>query len=471
MRLSRICVWILCGSLAFPGGLFAGEQRPLPQALPKTVAVAAFKNGLAFVVRQGKVELHNGKGSFTPIPSATLGSMWLAPADPNSVLDEVVAYRYPAMREDPVSHEKVAEIRSALRFNILGAQETADLTIGYLQHGIGWTPSYMISLNDDKTARITMQAAVINDGEDLADTEVYFVVGVPNFAYANIPSPMNLQQNLLAFMKDAESRDDGRALRYSNAVTGQMVNYEFKELDKMNEPSFSQSVSELAGAPEEDLFLYSRNGVTLERGERATYNVFTATVDYEHIYEWDVLDAPRVDAYGNVIQNNANPQDAAARNVVWHSIRLKNATKFPWTSAPAMVISGAKPVSQETLPYTPKSATANLKVTVATDIRSNHEEREVARAQNVQRRHGYEWDLVTVEGKLKLKNYKSKQVRVDISKTLRGDVEVQSDEGKSVKLGEAIQADNPLSRLTWKVELRAGEEREVTYRYKIYVRG
>jgi len=47
---------------------------------------------------------------------------------------------------------------------------------------------------------------------------------------------------------------------------------------------------------------------------------------------------------------------------------------------------------------------------------------------------------------------------------------MQSDEGKAVKVGEAIQADNPLSRLSWKIALKAGEERVVTYRYKIFVR-
>ncbi|HYK38624.1 MAG TPA: hypothetical protein VEU98_01290, partial [Candidatus Eremiobacteraceae bacterium] len=110
-------------------------------------------------------------------------------------------------------------------------------------------------------------------------------------------------------------------------------------------------------------------------------------------------------------------------------------------------------------------------ITIATDIRSSHEEREVARQQNVQRRHGYEFDLVTVEGMMKLKNYKSKEVKVNISKTLRGEVEQQSDAGKAVKLGEAIQMDNALSRLTWEIPLKAGEERVVTYRYKIFVRG
>lgn len=471
MWLSRAVVWVLCLSLALPGAAVSEEQGSNPQPLPKTVAVAAFKNGLAFVVRQGTVRLQSGAARITPIPNATLGTLWLAPGEASTVLDEVVSYRYAALREDPNSHEKLPEVRSALRFKVNGATDKTDLTLGYLEHGIGWTPSYMISLIDDKTAQITMQAVVIDDVEDLNNADVFFVVGVPNFAYSETPSPMGLQQNLLSFMKDAERRDGGNYRMYSNAIAGQMIGADFKEYDAHNESSFAQTVTELSGAPEEDLFLYSRGGVTLERGERAMYNVFSSSVGYEHVYEWEVVDQPRVDGYGNVVQHNPNTPDTAAKNSIWHSIRLKNTTKFPWTSAPTMVISGTKPVSQDTLPYTPKAATSNLKITIATDIRSSHEEREVARQQSVQRRHGYELDLVTVEGTMKLKNYKSKEVKVNIGKTLRGEVETESDAGKAVKLGEAIQTDNPLSRLTWEIPLKAGEEKVVTYRYKIFVRG
>src|SRR5262249_3237999 len=154
----------------------------------------------------------------------------------------------------------------------------------------------------------------------------------------------------------------------------------------------------LSGAPEEDLFLYSRGGVTLNRGERATYNVFSSSVAYEHAYEWEAHDQPRLDGFGSPVQGNYNngTPDAAVVTTVWHSIRLKKSSKSPWTSAPALVISGTKPVSQDMLPYTPKEATSSLKITVATDIRASHEEREVTRQQNVERRRGYNYDLVTV---------------------------------------------------------------------------
>jgi hypothetical protein len=179
-----------------------------------------------------------------------------------------------------------------------------------------------------------------------------------------------------------------------------------------------------------------------------------------------------VDGFGNVVQlsDGRGTTDRASVNDIWHSIRLDNSTSFPWTSAPAMVISGTHPISQDTLPYTPKAATSNLKITIATDLRSSHEEHEVARQANVERRRGYNYDLVTVEGTLKVKNFKSKDVRLSIGKTFRGDVETVSDEGKAVKLGEAIQADNPMSRLTWEITLKTGAERVITYRYKIWLR-
>jgi hypothetical protein len=562
MKLSRAFVLAVSSALVLSPSLFSSESQEAPQDLPKTVAVAAFKNGLAFVVRQGVIRLQSGVGRITPIPNATLGTLWLAPGESGPSLDEVLAYHYnvaaqrnmvsleevllanagknvtvtynnkdytgeivglrdpdsnstnatstpspefaanapatppPAkpqylllrvdkklvalpvnsisnavLPDDTVFTEKIEQQRSALRFKLKGAADQTNLTVGYLEHGLGWTPSYLISLTDDKTAQITMQAVVIDDAEDLKDADVFFVVGVPNFAYSETPSPMSLQQNLLAFMKDAERRDTGRNSPYSNAIAGQVMALDELKSETGAEPTFSQAVAELSGAPEEDLFLYTRSGVTLARDERASYNVFSASVAYEHIYEWEVQDQPRVDGFGNVIQSNPNPTTSdAAANSIWHSIRLKNSSKFPWTSAPTLVISGTKPVSQDTLPYTPKAASSNLKITIATDIRSSHDEREVAREQNIQRRRNYQYDQVTVEGTLKVKNYKSKEVRLNIRKNIRGEVETQSDEGKSVKLGEAIQTDNPMSRLTWDLALKPNEERVITYRYKVWVR-
>jgi hypothetical protein len=226
------------------------------------------------------------------------------------------------------------------------------------------------------------------------------------------------------------------------------------------------------GAPEEDLFLYSHSGTTLKRGERATYNVFSASVGVEHIYEWEIPDTSGVDAYGNVQNNynNQNTPDQAAMNNVWHSLRMKNSTKFPWTSGPGMVISGTKPLAQDTILYTPKGATSNLKLTVATDVRASQQELEVERQTNVPRHLSNSYDLVTVEGTLKLENYKGKDVHLLIHKSLRGEVVSSTDDGKAEKIARGIAADNPASLVSWDLTLKAGEKKTITYRYKVFVR-
>ncbi len=550
---------LICATAVFPA--LAGETQ---QADLKTVAVAAFKNGLAFVLRKGEISLENQTGIIAPIPNATLGSLWIAPNDPGASLDEAVAYSYDipvqqqlttltevllantgktvtvydgsgaqytgeiagisdsaqpppietaaertqgfrrsgntmqrivppngqipeylllrtqdkllalyfrniarvTLPDNPVLTRELSEDRKAIRFKLTGKSNHANLTMGYLENGLGWTPAYLISLEGEDAARITMQAILVNDAEDISNADVFFVVGVPNFQYASIPSPMALQQSLMDFMQSAAAKDRDMNSPYSNALMAQKT-MALAQADE-SAPSFSTTVAELQGAPEEDLFLYMRKGVTLHRGERGAYNVFADSVKFEHIYEWNIQDQPRVDGYGNP-QNNYR-SDVSATDNIWHTLRLKNTTKFPWTSAPAMVISGTKPVAQDTLPYTPKLASSTLKLTVATDIRASHEEKEVARSQDMQRRRGYSYDEVTVEGTLTVKNYKTEDVKLKITDHVRGTVDSQTDNGTSEKLAEAVAVDNPLSRLNWTITLKAGEERKIVYRYKIWLR-
>ena len=565
MRKGRVRIVVLAFLLTGTIAAFAGESSDVDL---KPVAIAVFKNGLAFVVREGSVKLVAGEVKLPIVPAATLGSLWVAPNDPGTSVEELVAYRYDEIKFAPadsleqllqanpgktvtvtygqkeytgeivgmsdngkkesprmdvesgvdvviqrpapqflllksdgklvalslggigtVSFPTDAVLRvdhteqmKALRLRVKGASDHANLTMGYLEKGIGWTPSYLVSLKDEKTAEFTLQAVVTNDVENIRDADVFFVVGVPNFSYADIPSPMALEQSLADMMRNAKDRRSNNQSWISNALTGQFqagigvgvgggagsVN----QLVSSESGDFSTVVSDLVGAPEEDLFLYTHSGTTLKRGERATYNVFSTSVNVEHIYEWEIPDTSRVDAYGNVQNNynNQNTPDQAAMNNVWHSLRMKNSTKFPWTSGPGMVISGTKPLAQDMMLYTPKGATSNLKLTIATDVRASQKELEVERQANIPRHPSYSVDLVTVEGTLKLENYKAKDVHLLIHKSLRGEVVTAADDGKAEKIARGIVTDNPESVVSWDLNLKPGEKKTVTYRYKVFVR-
>jgi hypothetical protein len=113
--------------------------------------------------------------------------------------------------------------------------------------------------------------------------------------------------------------------------------------------------------------------------------------------------------------------------------------------------------------------TCALPISIATDIRASQEELEVERQEGVSHRPGYNYDAVTVDGTLKLENYKSKDVHTLVRKSLRGTVLSSSDEGKAERLAQGIVPENPSSLLHWDFTLKAGEKKTITYRYKILV--
>ena len=59
------------------------------------------------------------------------------------------------------------------------------LNLMYLENGLSWSPNYLIELIDDKTANLTLRSEVVNDAENIKNTEINFVVGIPNFRFAN----------------------------------------------------------------------------------------------------------------------------------------------------------------------------------------------------------------------------------------------------------------------------------------------
>lgn len=64
----------------------------------------------------------------------------------------------------------------------------------YFRPGIRWIPTYRIELLDEDTARIAMQAEILNEAEDFENTPVDFVVGVPTFKFADVVSPLTLER-------------------------------------------------------------------------------------------------------------------------------------------------------------------------------------------------------------------------------------------------------------------------------------
>ncbi len=517
-------VTIAGGSAAWAGGQVKDEPLPVLKTKPKILTV--FKNGLGFFIREGATDLKNGWAVTEEVPAAALGTLWVTSLEAGSPVEETVSLLAEVEKSTPAASleallganvgkkvvvmannqtfegvikaapgnifilttrdggetvlNKGAVIRiefpgdhavnvtskapaKRMKFKLAGRASKGRLMLSYLQKGVTWQPSYLVNIEDPKKARLTMKATLVNDVEDLEGVDAYFVVGYPNFRFADVLSPMALDQAMGQFLAEldrAEKRDEslGRAAGVMAQRMAPPMEAESLDFGLAGLPG-------VVGAPEEDLFLYAKKGLVLKKGERAEYPIFSHEVDYKHVYEWKIPDTLNVDYAG--YQQSGRRQTEIAEQV-WHAVKLTNATEFPWTTAPALAVSGWKPLAQEILDYTPRGTSTNLKLTVATDIKVSKREEETGRQRDVRIRNS-SYDLVTVRGELDIRNAKTKDVTVEVKKRLTGEVIETSHGGQVTKVAEGLRGVNSNALISWEIPVKANEDVKVTYSYKVYI--
>jgi hypothetical protein len=128
-------------------------------------------------------------------------------------------------------------------------------------------------------------------------------------------------------------------------------------------------------------------------------------------------------------------------------------------------------MGQDMLSFTPVGGENILRVTPATEVIGSHTLEEKSRVPAEIRYGGntVSFDLVTVEGTIKLRNIKKEPVELVLTRNLVGEVVSATDAGKISREGLNLQAVNPNSIVKWNASLPPGEK-EIKYTYKIYVR-
>lgn len=495
-----------------------------------TTRISVFKNGTGFFIKEGKVDAPDGEYVINSTPSALFGTFWI-----NSASGNLKSLR--TLQEKSTEEKDATSIKEILSGNInkkakiilnnnafydvtiLDVKDMVatfqtkdkwvstdineiktveflelpdlkyemktntskiavsfankgknDLYMMYLQKGIGWFPSYLIEIDEEGNAVVRLRSTVMNDIEDINDAELSFVVGVPNFKYNYLESPLTSDQSLVEFISSLSAGayssyntlDNSNIL--SNAIMTQAVSprYDIVQPD-VPLTEFSSEVSN-----QEDLYFYKHEHVSLKKGERAVFELLNTKLPYEHIYEV------------NLNQNNlnsyyyTNTYTDASVNKVWHSIKMNNTTKMPWTTGTAMVVkkSGntSKPISQDMMKYTPVNSDTYLKITMSPDISIKDKDKETARVEKSRKSYNDYYDLVTVEGNIVIKNFKNKDVKIDVKRTILGELKNSSVNWVFNKMPSSYYYNiNPSNEVSWDVNMKAGEEKEITYTYTVYV--
>jgi len=496
----------------------------------KTEKVSIFKNGTGFFIKSGKIKTKNKK-IYLDAPDSTFGTMWvnsknlfslkttdkprMEKRDVKSILDILKAnnnkkciitltdnkeikatilslgdsivnlktdkgwltldtkdIKKIIFKDKPNMKHSVStgKNRVELKFKDNGNK---NIDLFYLRKGITWMPNYLIELKGKKKAKLTLKALIINDAEELLKTNVDFVVGVPNFKYSHILSPLGSDMKLKTFLDTLNGRNS-RGYYYNNnanRMMNQAVQVRSNRFSSNNDNYAANPFIGVAGTTNEDLFFYHLRDVTIKKGERATYQLLSIDIPIEHIYEVSLSENASSSGY-RVSKSYRNYGEKT--NEVWHSIKLKNISKSPWTTGTAMIVKKdkrfVKPVAQNMMKYTPVTANAFLKITTSPDIQIVEEDREVKKIRSALKKYGYFYDLVTVKGTIKVKNYKREKIKLEIKKTIMGALKKSNKKWNIIKrfndYGYSINSTNDVS---WNISLKPNEEKVINYNYKIYL--
>lgn len=353
--------------------------------------------------------------------------------------------------------------------------QTINVGIAALERGIRWIPAYRVEVKGDpiKEAKLELEANVVNDLADLKNTEINFVVGVPHFMFQDVASPLSINTAFAGVSSNFGREDSNR--RLSNAISSQVVDIS-KDGIAVDDVSPTIAGEERVNSfSAEQLYLYQTNLLALKKGERATTRLFSLTVPCSEVFEWTINDVSDVQqrylnpGYAGQNQQLNSLQDLTTK--IWYALRLKNTTGMPWTTAPAISFREWKPLGQDLLKFTGIGGEEVLRVTPATEVTGFHSLEETGRTKERLRWNGYDadFDLVTVEGTVKIRNVQKRPVELVLTRNLVGQVASASDDARITKSGLNLQSVNSNSVVKWNVKIAPGEK-ELKYTYSVYVR-
>lgn len=342
------------------------------------------------------------------------------------------------------------------------------LSVSYLAKGITWAPSYLIDISDPKQAQLSAKALIVNEAEPLEGAHVDLVTGFPHLQFADILSPVAMKGGLGQLL---QSLARGASPSEEASIMTQAVMYNRAQLGDAyggggmgGGPAIPSYGAAATGKTTEDLFLYPLENVTLKKNETGYYPLFSESVPYTEFYEWKIPDYVNAEGY------YAREGQAQQPQIVWHSLRLTNGMAMPWTTAPAQLMKDGQIIGQDTLNYTAPTAKTTVKITQAAGVKAEQNEVEVNRQREALQLYGDYFDRVTVKGTLQVTNYTKEQIALEITKTLSGEVKQTTPQAGDVTLARGLRAMNPMHELTWKLDLKAGENVAVTYTYSALIR-
>ncbi len=366
--------------------------------------------------------------------------------------------------------------RLSLDFGAQAAGKSLSVRLVYFTPGLRWIPTYRLDVREGGKGVLALQAELLNELEDLRGAAVDLVVGVPNFRFRDVSSPLSLEGVVRNTLAQAAPSLMGSQNMMSNAVFTQRAG-EWRGGGEESD-SAAPRIPEFGGPGESaDFFIHPVAELDLPKGARAVLPLWQEEVPTRDLYTLDMQVQRDSDSSDTVRYGSAGGAMGStsplrlARGEVWHQLELKNGTKYPLTTGPVLVMRGQVPQAQELLTFTPRGGSTLVPLTIAPDVRSLHEEVELERKQDALQNHRGTFALIRKKGTLTLSNPRGEPMPMRIHLSTGGKVEKVSGGGR-VKVDDfrtegwsdsRLAAVNSHSDVEWVLTLEPGERRTLTY--------
>lgn len=217
------------------------------------------------------------------------------------------------------------------------------------------------------------------------------------------------------------------------------------------------------GEKTNDLYIYKLGKVSLPKNTKSSFSIFSSTIPYEDLYEVNINDYVNFYSTQSIQKNDGRYFD------VYHSLRITNSTNFPFTTAPVFVQDEKlNPLAQDQIKYTPKGSKVKVQLSKAVDVQVKGDETELSRSDNLKKFNNAQYRKVTIKGTVHLENLQDKNITLNVTKAIMGEITEVSDSGVITKPGKFTGL-NPNTSSEWNIELSGNQKKDITYTYDVWI--
>ena len=348
-------------------------------------------------------------------------------------------------------------VQTTISVNFKEAKSSQNLEATYLSKGFNWTPMYKLVLDGEQGGTLSLKASIKNDAEDIKNAHLNLVVGSPNFLTTTQLSDLISDQ----FNVYNPSWQSNNNMTFANSISG------FYESNDKRAPAKTNNITADGVA---DLYLFTLDDFSLEKGERAFYPLFETKVKVDHKYVCN-LNGNSVVNNNNYIKKYNSYSDLAQFN---HQIKIWNNSANPFTSGTLIINQNLNGVKQALatakLNYTAIENCSYVTISNAPDIEIKEEEEETSRTEATKYWNKHKYVAINVKSEITVHNYKSKKAHLEINRLVYGSLK-KSDVAWKKKTVANTYYVNEASNVTWEMDVEPGAEKKITYSYVVYVRG